>query len=166
MMSARTFHPTTLLATAVCAAAVAAMPMLSSAAGPMSGPGGTITFIGRIVGPSFDVSSAPIAPATEGGVPAITRVSNGIKVTFSAPNGGVPGAEVSFIANGAQQSTIGPSTKNDVVTNFVDPKGRAFAWQADGHYHLRPEGGVLSLTVPHGTAQAAPKPVTMVMSYD
>jgi opacity protein-like surface antigen len=165
-MSARTLSPTTLLTAAVCAAAAAAMPMLSAAAGPTSGQGGTITFVGRILGPSFDVSSAPIAPVTEGGVPAVTRVSNGIKVTFSAPNGGVPGAEVSFIANGAQQSTIGPGTRNDVVTNFVDPKGRAFAWQPDGYYHLRPEGGVLSLTVPRGTAQAAPKPVTMVVSYD
>jgi len=165
-MSARTFHPTTLIATALCAAAAASMPILSAAAGPTSGPGGTITFIGRIVGPSFDISSAPIGPVTKGGAPEVTRTSRGVKVTFAAPNGGVPGADVSFVANGAARSTIGPNADDDVVTSFVDPKGQAFPWQPGGRYHLNAEGGVLSLTVPRGSAQTASKPVTMVMSYD
>ncbi|WP_206996802.1 hypothetical protein [Trinickia mobilis] len=165
-MSARTFHPSTLLAAALCAGAAATMPMPSSAAGSMSGPGGTITFVGRIVGPSFAISTAPISPAAGADTPAVARTSHGLKVTFSAPNADAPGADVSFVANGAAQSTIGPNPKNDVVTNFVDPKGRAFPWRPDGRYHLRPEGGVLSLSVPRGNLQADPKPVTLVMSYD
>ena len=166
-MNARTFHPTTLVATALCAAAAATMPIVSDAAGPTSGPGGIITFIGLIVGPGFDISSAPIGPAAkEGGTTEVTRTSNGVKVTFAAPNGDVPGADVSFVANDAGRSTIGPNAKDDVVTRFVDPKGRAFPWQPDGHYHLNPTGGVLSLTVPRGGPQTASKPVTLVMSYD
>ncbi|QCP49165.1 hypothetical protein FAZ95_08225 [Trinickia violacea] len=141
------------------------MPMLA-AAGPTSGSGGTITFIGSIVEPGFDISSAPIGPAAKGGALEAIRTSNGVQLTFAAPNGGVPGADVSFVANDAARSTIGPNVKDDVVTRFVDPKGRAFPWQPGGSYHLSPEGGVLSLTVPHGGPQTAAKPVTMVMSYN
>lgn len=168
-MNARTFHPTTLVAMALCAAAAATMPILSDAGGPTSVAGGTITFFGRVVGPSFDISSAPIGPVattTQGDVPEVTGTSHGVTVKFAAPSGGVPGANVSFIANGAARSTIGPNAKDDVVTSFVDPKGRAFPWQPDGYYHLSPKGGVLSLTVPRGSPQTAPRPVTLVMSYD
>jgi hypothetical protein len=140
-------------------------PTFSGAAGPASVQGGTITFVGYIVGPNFDVGMAPIASGTQGGTPEISRTSNGIKVTFSAPNGDVPGATLSFAANDAMRSTIGPDPKADVVASLVDPKGRVLAWQPDGHYHLRSEGGVLSLSMPHGNPKVGPRQVTMTMSY-
>ncbi|TKC86706.1 hypothetical protein FAZ69_18810 [Trinickia terrae] len=164
-MSAQNLYPLTMLGAALGAAAVLTMPA-TSAAGPMTGQGGIITFVGRIVGPSFEVSAAPIEPVTAAGGPSIAGTSRGLKVTFAAQAAGVPPAEVSFMANDAARSTIGPGAKDDVVTRFVDPKGRAFPWQPGGYYHLPPSGGVLSLTAPRADEKGEAKPITLIMSYE
>jgi hypothetical protein len=160
----RIFRSMALLGFALCAAVLSPF---SAVAGPMSGPGGTITFIGRVVGPNFEVRMAPRVVKTSLITHSSERRDDGFDVTFLAPTPGVPGAVVSFHASDAvTPSVIGPDPRGDVLTHFVDPKGRALPWQSAGHYYLRPEGGVLSLSEPRRNPQALPKEITLVMSYD
>jgi hypothetical protein len=167
MMNVHTGHTLAMRAVLGCAAAVMATPMLS-AAGPARAAGGTITFVGSIVGPQFDIRTAAASarPAARAGAPVVAGTGSAMTVTFSAPHADVPGAAVAFYSNDAARSTVGPGPRDDVATRFVDPQGRPFAWQPSGYYHLQPRGGVLSLSVRHTGASSAPKPITIVVSYD
>jgi hypothetical protein len=160
-MNARTGH-TFAMRALLGAAAVMATPLASAAAG------GTIAFVGSIVGPQFDIRAAAASarPAARAGAPVVAGAGSATTVTFSAPHADVPGVAVAFYSNDAARSTAGPGPRDDVATRFVDPQGRPFAWQPSGYYHLRPQGGVLSLSVRHAGASSAPKPITIMLSYD
>ncbi|NML29747.1 hypothetical protein [Paraburkholderia antibiotica] len=138
----------TVVRTAAMTALLAAPPMASAA------NGGVIRFVGAIVAPPLQISTAAAPVAI--GVASVTGQSFARTVTFSAPSGTVSGANVALEVNGSTQS------RDLVATRFVDRGGRV-STARDGRYTVGHDGGVLSLDAKRTDVNTR---VTVVVSYD
>ncbi|WP_233848338.1 hypothetical protein [Paraburkholderia sp. HD33-4] len=138
----------------VAVAALLAAPLAAPAAPAVTG--GVIRFVGMIVAPPMQISTAmaPTGVAVDSASGAAQRFSR--TVTFSAPPGVVGGADVALEVNGGTQSP------DLVAARFVDGTGRVTRAR-DGHYVVDRTGGVLSLDAKRTDRDTR---VTVVVSYD
>lgn len=138
-----------------------AVPGAASAAN-----GGTIHFSGALVGPQFNITTVRQTPAPRSDTLWTGHDGSAVTVTFAAPPGGAPSADVTLRINDGAASRIGAATLDTVATSFIDGTGRTARPGADGQYHVGGAGGVLSLGAKSGNVPSANKPVTVVVSYD
>ncbi len=138
-----------------------AVPGAASAAN-----GGTIHFSGALVGPQFNITTARQTPAPRSDTLWTGHDGSAVTVTFAAPPGGAPSADVTLRINDGAASRIGAAALDTVATSFIDGTGRtarpertvSITWAARVAYC---RSARKAANVP-----SANKPVTVVVSYD
>lgn len=127
--------------------------------------GGTISFTGAIVAPSFSINSAnvtgsPQAFTVEHKPRGNDTATPAATVTFAAAPSSPPSADISLAL--LNHARVGQS----VLANFADGAGRRVVPGADGAYYVGASGGVLSLNARTGVGAAKDTAVIVMTSYN
>jgi hypothetical protein len=130
--------------------------------------GGSITFTGAIVAPSFEVLAAPSRTAIETADVAngMDSGDNGVTVSFITPPGGSPAANVALLpANPAQQGDRAISQA--VSASVFDHTGKQVKPDANGVFQLDQHGAIMDLAPVKSASGATGRgPFVVLVSYN
>jgi hypothetical protein len=131
-----------------------------------SQPGGTITFIGAIVAPAFEIAVTRARAATTPTSLAYDPSGGaGTTVRLTAPSGSTPVADVALMAADPARQNNGVVARG-VEVKLVSHAGKQIAADATGHYRLDAQGAVMALKPMHESDPPQDKLLVVVLSYD
>ncbi|WP_322015166.1 hypothetical protein [Paraburkholderia sp. J12] len=127
---------------------------------------GTITFIGAVVAPPFEIAVTPArTAATTTNVVYDSSGEAGTSIRLTALPGSSPVADIALIPAGPMRQGS-EAVSREVEVKLSNQAGRQIAADATGHYRLDAQGALMMLKPAYGAGAPQDASLVVLVSYN